>query len=525
MAGISASISISTANINFTSLGGADYLVTEQSVALGDGYKKSGGGGLITVSEYDPSNVYTLDQEDKATRTYSGTDADSGSFSSIWNARLYSYWEIAVGGYSITLPAGTGERTAKLAVMAYAGASDQNNFELVCTLSDSSASYSTDVTVPSVGSDNFYVVDLTYSAASDNQTLTVQWRMKAQANYGTRAVHFGGAWVSNPSSSPVTITCAVGAAAAAGNAAIVGQNKTINGSIANGVASGYSANVYRNVTINGSLATANAVGYQALIGNNVTISSAIANAVAQGYQASITISQVISGNVAAGEAVGYNARINTLIQSNLLPAVANGFSANVYQNVTLSCSQGNAVASGNGSLINRAVACSPANASANGNQANVLIDQTIQCTKADGVASSPQANVRLDAMIYCNPANGDAQGINAQINQSIIIQTQPANANANGNIATLFFNKLINCAVGIGNASGFPLSANVIIPCQLSTAVADGTQSEFLSDRRMQTQGGIAVARGYRAFVSGDGIDNTIVEDDYITFGRRLGRR
>lgn len=195
MASVVASITSDGANVDLTALGGEDYLVFRTGQTLANGYRKSGGGSLITVTEIDPSSAYSLDEEAKS-RLYSGSDATPSSFNDGDNARLVSFGTDQAGGFNIALPAGLGERTAKIYVMGYGNNSDVASFSAVCTLSDASASHTVSPSSISVGADNFYVIDVTYTAASNGQTLNVYWRMNAAATSGIRAVHWGAAWVS-----------------------------------------------------------------------------------------------------------------------------------------------------------------------------------------------------------------------------------------------------------------------------------------------------------------------------------------
>lgn len=194
---ITATITADSNPVNFTSLGAADYLIYRAGQTLANGYKKSGGGGLITVTEYDPSNVYSLDEQNKAARTYTATDATpSNPTNVIANARVVNYGTNQQGGVNIVLPAGIATRTAKLYVMGYGNIAEACSFSAVCTLSDSSASQTTSFT-GATNADNFLRIDLDYSAAANSQTLNVIWRLNTCTTSAVRAAHFGGAWVSS----------------------------------------------------------------------------------------------------------------------------------------------------------------------------------------------------------------------------------------------------------------------------------------------------------------------------------------
>jgi hypothetical protein len=129
--------------------------------------------------------------------TYSYTT--TGSTSSVDHLRMYSTGTNAEGGITISLPASTEQRTAKLYIMGYGSTVDSLSMSLVCTMSDSSASQTVNYTLVNQGNDNYLVVDLTYRAGSAGQTLNAYWRMNGYSGVSAvRAVHFGAAWVSNP---------------------------------------------------------------------------------------------------------------------------------------------------------------------------------------------------------------------------------------------------------------------------------------------------------------------------------------
>jgi len=72
---ISGSISVNSSAVDLTALGGADYLINRAGETPNNGHRKTGGGSTISVTEFDPSGIYTLDHEDKSTRPFSATDA------------------------------------------------------------------------------------------------------------------------------------------------------------------------------------------------------------------------------------------------------------------------------------------------------------------------------------------------------------------------------------------------------------------------------------------------------------------
>lgn len=196
MGTLSQSIASSSANVNLTSLGAQDYAIFRAGQSLANVYRKTGGGSLITIAEYDPSTVFSLDEEWKS-RTFDGTaDATPTQAAATGTcSRVVSFGTTAAGGHELTFPAGVGVRTAKIYVMAYnEGPTPVAN--LFCHLSDSSA---TDINVDftgTSGADNFVVIDLSWSANSASQSLQVRWTVKATASSQVKATHWGAAWVS-----------------------------------------------------------------------------------------------------------------------------------------------------------------------------------------------------------------------------------------------------------------------------------------------------------------------------------------
>lgn len=196
MGSVTATVSASSANVSLTALGGADFAIYNGDTSLATFHRKNGGGAVISVAEYDPNGSYSVDSESKS-RTFSATDATpTASVSSGNCARAVSFGSVNPVGFTITLPAGTGQRTAKLYVMAYNNNSSGLDAEVVCTLADGSGNVTTNYTI-NAGADNFLVIDLTYTANSTT-TLSARFNLKTASSSAIRAVHFGAAWVSSP---------------------------------------------------------------------------------------------------------------------------------------------------------------------------------------------------------------------------------------------------------------------------------------------------------------------------------------
>jgi hypothetical protein len=195
MGTLSHSFTTSSANVNLTSLGAQDYAIFRTGQTLANSYRKTGGGLSITIAEYDPSTVFTLDEESKS-RTFRGTDATPSQSAATGDvARVVSFGTTQAGGFEFTLPAGVGVQTAKLYVMAYnEGATPIAN--LFCHLSDSSATDINANFTGSTGADAFVVIDLSWNANSASQTLQVRWTVTATAGSEVKAAQWGALWIS-----------------------------------------------------------------------------------------------------------------------------------------------------------------------------------------------------------------------------------------------------------------------------------------------------------------------------------------
>jgi len=271
MASVVVSIVSSSANVNLTSLGGADYAIYNGNTALTTFERKSGGGSTISVADYDPDSSYFLDSESKS-RIYSASDATpTSSVSSGNNARNVSFGSDKACGFITTFPASTDERTVKIYVMAYNNnGSDGNVVEAVCTLGDSSAS-DTETFNITAGVDNFLVVEVTYSASSTT-TLSVRFNLQATTSSNVRATHWGAAWVSSPAASGSTGTVATTNAndtsSASGTTTITGTSTTTNASDTS-TASGTTTVTGTSTTTNAN-DTSTATGSPVIVGTSAT---------------------------------------------------------------------------------------------------------------------------------------------------------------------------------------------------------------------------------------------------------------
>jgi hypothetical protein len=195
MGTLSHSLTNSSANANLVTPSGEDIAIFRTGQSLANVYRKTGGGSLIAIAEYDPGTAFSLDEESKS-RTYDGVGITTPAQGAATGdcSRVVAFGTTSAGGHELTFPAGTGVRTAKIYVMAYNEETPVGN--LFCHLSDSSA---TDINVNytgSSGADNFVVIDLSWNANSASQTLQVRWTVPATGTPRVKATHWGAAWVS-----------------------------------------------------------------------------------------------------------------------------------------------------------------------------------------------------------------------------------------------------------------------------------------------------------------------------------------
>lgn len=256
--------------------------------------------------------------------TSDGTPTASGSESN--GARVQGEDSDRYRGQEWTVQADIGERTVRFYIGRYSDTNAANKFVIDAHLSDSSAPDTQLLMTGSNGSDADGYVDITFSAASDNQTLRLRYYgQSGVSNYFT-ASNLKGTWLSVKSSTGTTINAALGTA----------------------VASGFNANVAQSVIIDAAIGTAVASGNQAQIGQGLNIDTAIGTAVASGFQATIAAGETINANLGTAEASGFNALVSAenIIAASIGEAVASGFTATIGSTTGIDTSLGTAVASG-----------------------------------------------------------------------------------------------------------------------------------------------------------------------------------
>jgi hypothetical protein len=198
MAGLSGSYTNETGAVNLTALGAED--ARTYNTAGNTQIRKIGGGALITVSawNYGSNAPDTVDGTSGGFQNRQMTTTDfetsGGVSTNITNDGSCVYMQSNNQGWRITLPAGTGERTAKLYLGHYleGGSTDLN---LICTLSDASAGpYDPGLSL-NLNSDIDLTATITYSANSDGQTLTIDYYCTGStaAYLGFRGVHVSAA--------------------------------------------------------------------------------------------------------------------------------------------------------------------------------------------------------------------------------------------------------------------------------------------------------------------------------------------
>lgn len=177
MASLTLTVTKTSAAVNLTSLGAANW-VAWFSGSTTPSQSKSGGSGSITASiigggspSYYSGDPRTISWTD-GTPTTSGS-SDEGTFNSNFNVGA---------GFDVVFPADTTTKTAYL----YVGYFDANA-KITATLSDASAGPSSDTTTlgGTINTSFNGVVQVDYSAASAGQTLTIRVEVLSDAGGGS----------------------------------------------------------------------------------------------------------------------------------------------------------------------------------------------------------------------------------------------------------------------------------------------------------------------------------------------------
>jgi hypothetical protein len=193
VAGLSATIvrssSASTYAVDLTAKGGADYIVANSRTT----YKRKD----VTSLFGTVVRTWSFNDNDKNPSGYTVTGTDgtpspaSFTITTLYGGYIESgqYWEI-------TAPAGLNERTLQAVAFSDFGPS----FQVTATLSDGSVSPLTlDRNTNGTGSGNYGLYELTYSAGSDGQTVTI--RITGSGGQ----INIGWLWLSEEASSGISV--------------------------------------------------------------------------------------------------------------------------------------------------------------------------------------------------------------------------------------------------------------------------------------------------------------------------------
>jgi hypothetical protein len=162
---------IATGNVDISSYGFEDYHKALSGNYI-NGARKTAGGNLISVIRYDEfSAVVTQDYENKSL-LFSASDSTPTLSGDGWVARMVDWGSNANKfGFTVTFPADTGLRTAKIWCMNYANKTT-HQFSVSASLGDSSATPINQSVGVTYYTDNYILLEFSYRALSTT-TLSV----------------------------------------------------------------------------------------------------------------------------------------------------------------------------------------------------------------------------------------------------------------------------------------------------------------------------------------------------------------
>ena len=269
--------------------------------------------------------------------------------------------------------------------------------------------------------------------------------------------------------SGAVITCAVGAAAAAGVSAQV--SATLATAVAAAAAAGVGARV--SATLATAVGAATAAGVSAQV--SVTLATAVAAASATGASASISTagSTVITCAVGAATAAGVSAQVSATLATAVATASATGVGASI-------SAAGNTV-----------IPCTVAAASATGVNASISTAGSTVITCAVGAAAAAGVSARVSATLVTSVAAASATGTSASISTpgSTVITCAVGAAAAVGVAAQV--SAAIKAGVGAAAAAGVSAATGL----RLAATVANGAAIGVLA----QLQLGVSTAAGAAA--------------------------
>lgn len=197
MAGLSATITRNAnplpLTLDITAKGGADYMV-----ANGDNlsFKRKN----VTSLFGTPTATWDFKDNNGAYSGYAVSGTDGKPSPATFSVSSYYGGFTSAGQYfEVTAPAGLAERSLELTSDAYTGSS----VSVTATLSDGSVSPLTlERDTDGIGTGSFALYELTYSAGSDGQTLTIRVTCTGSGN----VVRLGHLWLSNEATGTQPLT-------------------------------------------------------------------------------------------------------------------------------------------------------------------------------------------------------------------------------------------------------------------------------------------------------------------------------
>lgn len=300
-----------------------DYLVVkdtgDNATAFTGYYRKSGGGSLLSMSEYDPDNQCSPFYETKA-YSFDATNTDSGSITDHRRAITVADFSATnqESGYKINAPADTGERTVKIYTALYVSDANHLSVDCVATLNDGSSVTQTlaldGVTGVTHGGDQYLEIDVTYSADSDASNIDIWVKNTPSAGSGAIvAVQAAGAYVTTEAApTGYSMDTTAGSYALTGSAASTLFNRVAQataGAYSQAVSSAKSLYARVSQAVSGSYSLS---GVSANTAKRMVLSTITGNFTGAYASTKTLLNRVINTNRGTYAVTGANAKLNPL---------------------------------------------------------------------------------------------------------------------------------------------------------------------------------------------------------------------
>lgn len=261
------------------------------------------------------------------------------------------------------------------------------------------------------------------------------------------------------------ITCAVGAAAAAGVSAQV--SATLATAVGAASAAGVSAQVSTTLATAVGASTATGAGASIITAGSTVITCTVGSAAAAGVSAqlSATIATAVGAASATGASASISAAGSTVIPCTVAAAIATGASASISipSSTVITCAVGAASAVGVSAGVSATLATVVSAASATGTSANISTPGSTSITCLVGDAAAVGASAQVSATIRTGVGTAAAAGFSAAT--GLRLAATVGEGAAIGLLAQLPFR--LSTGAGESAATGVPYiprSSNDILP-------------------------------------------------------------